>query len=121
MQVGSWPILVKNKLFTSFFQRCKLHTVKNNNTSKTRSSAKHRGKRTVKVDWAFRRLRNQAVRFFAAGDRVVRRELSRALEPARTYSQARAKIVSQLGARKGQRAWDQFMDTFFGHRINRHA
>jgi hypothetical protein len=43
------------------------------------------------------------------------------LEKARTYSDVEHEIMNELGPRKGNRTWHQFMDTFFGHRINKTA
>jgi hypothetical protein len=93
--------------------------VKRNGKHSNRA-AKGRGKR-MKIDWAFRRLRNQTVRFFAGADRELRRALTGRLESARTYSQIEHEIMNELGPRKGARTWHQFMDTFFGHRINKMA
>jgi hypothetical protein len=117
----------------------RLSAVNNNTQTKARATARHSGKartrtagvlrhgktvkngKTVKIDWAFRRLRNQAVRFFAGGDRTLRRALGSTLEKARTYSDVEHEIMNELGPRKGNRTWHQFMDTFFGHRINKTA
>lgn len=105
----------------------------NNVITKTRAAAKHSSKgtrsggvltrktKTEKVDWAFRRLRNQAVRFFAGNDIQLRRELHDVLEPARTYEQIQKEITGVVGPRRAPKAWTQFMNTFFSHRINKHV
>lgn len=105
----------------------------NNSTqTKARPTAKHSRKvgartggvhkpKVEKVDWAFRRLRNQTVRFFAGNDPQLRRELTTVLEPARTYEQIQKEIIGVVGPRRAPKAWTTFMNTFFSHRINKHT
>lgn len=103
-------------------------------STKARPAAKHSGNgkrnghrngqskvKTQRVDWALRRLRNQAVRFFAGKDAQLRHELHDALEPARSYSQIQKEISGVVGPRRAPKAWQAFMDTFFSHRINKHV
>lgn len=106
--------------------------VNNTATTKARPTAKHsrkggtrsggvlQAKHKMKIDWAFRRLRNQTVRFFAKGNPEVRAELAARLEAARNYSDVE-KMITRREGRRGTTAWHQFMDTFFSHRINRRA
>lgn len=76
------------------------------------------GKKIRRVDWAFRRLRHQAVQFFAKGDRELRKMISDSLEGAHSYSEVERVVTGEL-RRTGAPTWSQFMDHFFGHRINR--
>lgn len=78
-------------------------------------------RKKVKVDWAFRRLRHQAIAFLSRGDRALRRELTPVLNEPRTWSEMEKTVVANLGPRKGPSVWREFMDQFFGHQINRSA
>jgi hypothetical protein len=99
---------------------------KNHNT--TRSAAKHSGKakqhkrrqNILQIDWAFRRLRNQAVRFFSAGDREIAHDLRTELNETHSYSQIERRL-RRLASMSGSRTWTKFMDSFFSHRVNRHV
>ena len=76
--------------------------------------------KTVKVDWAFRRLRNQAIRFLAAGDASLRPELNAEMERANNWTEVREVFVHLTG-RSGRGLWDQFMNSFFAHTVKKHA
>lgn len=93
-----------------------------NGKTTTRAAAKHSGTGKVKrVDWAFRRLRHQAVQFLARGDAKLRRDLNALLSKPRTFTEMERTVVQQLGPRKGPTVWRKFLDGFFGHQINRHV
>lgn len=89
-------------------------------TTRGRGDAQRPTKK-VKVDWAFRRLRHQAVQFLARGDAKMRRDLNALLSRPRTFSEMERTVINQLGPRRGARVWRQFLDGFFGHTINRHV
>ena len=82
----------------------------------TRPAAKHSGK-LQRIDWEFRRLRNQVVKFYAGKDQELARTLRVDLEAAREYTDVREIAIKRWGV--GIDQWHQSLNWFFSHRVNK--
>lgn len=92
--------------------------------TKARAAAMHSGEgggKIKRINWAFRRLRHQAIKFLANGDAVLRRDLNDALSGPKNFTEMEREILQFLGPQDGPTIWRSFLDHFFGHRINRHG
>ncbi len=74
-------------------------------------------KKVIKLDWAFRRLRNQAAIFFSGGNKDKKKALMEALEVTSKYEQVQNYFNG--GDADHVEEWTKFMNHFFGHRINK--
>jgi hypothetical protein len=90
---------------------------------KPAKKAKPAKEQVSKLDWAYRRLRYQAVLYFAPVDakgKEARQEQVEARKALKEQFEALPHSYSALrdGSGIGQRGWDGFMDHFFGHVIH---
>ena len=70
---------------------------------------------TIQYDWAFRRLRAQATKYFAE-HKAGRRTLIKATTDMSSFSELKSYYDSQKPG-----SWDEFMNVFFAHTIKRPA
>ena len=79
--------------------------------------AENTTKTVVQLDWAFRRLCNQAACYYANGDREALKRHKAELLKCKKY----ADVVDYFAMKPSPKTdgWNGFMNTFFGHEINK--